>query len=1490
MSSVDKRVVEMQFNNSQFESGVQTSLKSLDNLKKGLDLEGATKGLSNLDKVGRSFSLAGIASGVETISSRFTTLGIIGVTALQNITNSAINAGKQIVSALTIDPITTGFNEYELKMGSIQTIMAGTGESLETVNKYLNELNTYSDKTIYSFSDMTQNIGKFTNAGVSLKDSVSAIQGVANVAAVSGANANEASRAMYNFAQALSSGYVKLIDWKSIELANMGTVEFKQQLIDAAVAAGTLTKTADGLYKTLEGSVLSATQGFNDSLQDQWMTTEVLVNTLGDYADATTEIGKKAFAAAQDVKTFSQLFDTLKEAAQSGWAQTWELVVGDFEEAKALLTEINNVIGNFIGASADARNSMIQTWKDLGGRTALIEALGNAFKGLVSFITPIHEAFKEIFPSTTGEQLFAMTEALKALTARFTISETTATNLKRTFKGLFAILDIGKQLFLAIAGGVGDFLSSIIPAGDGLLAFTGNIGDWLVALDESIKKSGIFVIAVQKIETFMSKVSEGVKTAVTAMIEVFQGFKDVDLSGVDSFTEKLKIRFEPFGKLAEFVATVFGNTLTILKKVAPLFVKFASMLGDAFVKLQEKIIGGLDNTQFNSVFDLINSVLLGGILVGLRKFIKSLTGITDEAGGFLKGITGILDGVKGSLEAYQSSLKANTLLKIAIAIGILAAALIALSLIDSEKLTVSLAAMTAMFAELFGSMAIFEKIMGSAGFKSMGRVTTAMIGLSVAVLILSIAMGKLAKLDWEGIEKGLISVGALMAMMVTAAKVLSQNSGSVIKGALGFILFAAAINLLATAVERLGAIDIVSLSKGLVAVGVLMTELAVFMKVTDLSGMGVTKGVGILLLATSLVILASAVKKLSEIDIGALAKGLGAIGVLLTELALFVNLTGGAKNVISTAIGLTILAAAMLIFAEALARMGSMSLEQIGKGLLTMAASLAAITVAINFMPKNMVGIGLGMLGIATAMLILSSALQEMGAMSWEEIAKGLVTLAGSLTIIAVAMQFMTSALPGAAALLVISVALTVLAKVLKTLGRMSLVEIGKGLLALVGVFAVLGVAGLVLAPLTPVLLGLASAMLLLGVAMLALGAGVLLLSTGLTALAVAGTAGVVALVSIVTALIGLIPMVIEQIGLGIIAFAGVITAGMPAIMEAIGALFAGIIQLLGELTPPLIETVLNFILELLTKLVEYVPQFVDAGMKIIIGFLQGIANNISGVVQAGIDIVLNFLDGIAQKIPDIIDMAFKLIISFINGLADAIRNNSDAIFDACENLIDAIIDAITSLLGRLPKIGMNIVSGLVEGVKSMGRSLINAAKGVVQGAIDAAKKLLGIHSPSTVFASIGVNTGKGFIEGLKAMATKVAGASEDVGTGAVDSMSNALAGVSDALNTDVDLQPTIRPVIDMTDVENGLNSTFGKQQTLDVSESAATASKVSTSGQSVATTGSGDTVTDNTNNAKIQITNYYTVRSDSDIRKISQEQKNLLDRYSLAKGVAVTS
>ena len=359
-TTIDERVVEMRFDNKHFENNVSTTMSTLDKLKQKLNLSGASKGLENVSTAAQKVDLSPLSRSTETVGLKFNAMYTIADQALRNITNSAMMYGKRIVNALTIDPVKTGFQEYELKMNSVQTIMASTGETIETVNKYLEELNKYSDMTIYSFSDMTSNIGKFTNAGVKLEDAVAAIKGISNEAALSGANANEASRAMYNFSQALSAGYVKLIDWKSIENANMATMGFKEELIKTALALGTVTDEGEGMYKTLTGKTFNATKNFNDVLQEQWMTSEVLIETLKKYADSETEIGAKATEAATKVKTFTQLWDTLKEAAQSGWARSWELLIGNLEQAKELLTSISKVVGGFIDRTSDWRNTLLE--------------------------------------------------------------------------------------------------------------------------------------------------------------------------------------------------------------------------------------------------------------------------------------------------------------------------------------------------------------------------------------------------------------------------------------------------------------------------------------------------------------------------------------------------------------------------------------------------------------------------------------------------------------------------------------------------------------------------------------------------------------------------------------------------------------------------------------------------------------------------------------------------------------------------------------------------------------------------------------------------------------------------------------------------------------------------------------------------------------------------------------------------------------------------
>ena len=451
LSNVDKRIVQMEFDNKQFEKDMQVTVKSLHNFEKDLNnvgtsgkaFEGISKGLDSVKANVKGFSLDAVSNAFEKVKVTISGWEMAAMAAITRVVDGAMNAAQNMARSLIVAPVSQGFEEYELKMNSIQTMMMGSGESLDTVNKKLNELNAYADRTIYSFSDMTQNIGKFINAGVSLDDSVAAIQGVANVAAISGANANEASRAMYNFAQALSSGSVRLIDWKSIENANMATVEFKQQLIDTALELGTLTKQGDDYISTTtdaKGAVSEAfnsTMKFNDSLSAQWMTTQVLTETLKKYTDESTALGKKAYAAAQDVKTFSQLMDTLKEAVGSGWAQTWELIFGNFDEAKKLWTEISNVVGGFINKQADARNAILQSWADMGGRAAFFEALKNIVTDISEVIKPIQEAFREIFGGLSAGKLVSFSRNLAHLSTILEPTNEEILEIKDVFKSLF---------------------------------------------------------------------------------------------------------------------------------------------------------------------------------------------------------------------------------------------------------------------------------------------------------------------------------------------------------------------------------------------------------------------------------------------------------------------------------------------------------------------------------------------------------------------------------------------------------------------------------------------------------------------------------------------------------------------------------------------------------------------------------------------------------------------------------------------------------------------------------------------------------------------------------------------------------------------------------------------------------------------------------------------------------------------------------------------
>lgn len=461
---IDEKVVEMRFDNENFEKNVATSMKTLEGLKKSLNFDGAAKGLMELDTQSKNVKFSVMSSALEEVNQKFSALEVVGITALAKITDRAMDAGERLVKSLSLDQVTAGWSKYADKTSAVQTIMAATakqfddeGEQMAFVSDQLERLNWYTDETSYNFIDMVNSIGKFTSNNIDLETSVTAMQGIANWAAISGANANEASRAMYNLSQALATGAVKLIDWKSIENANMATAEFKEIAIETAAAAGTLTKNLDGTFQTLEGNAVSVSN-FNAALQDSWFTSEVLLNTLGQYGEFSTvlnrvytdlgdgayyttsdildlidaykenadvvkevadvtgvaakdvadmfdelgkdeyELGRKAFQAGQEAKTFADAINAVKDAVSTKWMISFEKIFGNLEEAKEVWGGFYDFLDAIFVQSGVIRNKVLDS------------ALGKSFKKVGEIVSDVTQPIEK-----TAEAIEKVTESLEDL-------------------------------------------------------------------------------------------------------------------------------------------------------------------------------------------------------------------------------------------------------------------------------------------------------------------------------------------------------------------------------------------------------------------------------------------------------------------------------------------------------------------------------------------------------------------------------------------------------------------------------------------------------------------------------------------------------------------------------------------------------------------------------------------------------------------------------------------------------------------------------------------------------------------------------------------------------------------------------------------------------------------------------------------------------------------------------------------------------------------
>lgn len=676
MSSIDQRIVEMQFDNRQFESGVKTTISTLDRLKQKLNFGKSAQSLDDLSKASKRFSLDGLASSVEYIASKFSFMGVMGVTTMQRISNAAITTGKRLVSALTIDPVRSGLSEYETQIRSVQTILSNTrskGTTLDQVNAALDELNAYADRTIYNFTEMTRNIGTFTAAGVDLDTSVAAIKGISNLAAVSGSTPQQAATAMYQLSQALASGTIRLMDWNSVVNAGMGGEVFQDALKETARVHGIAID--DMIEK--EGS-------FRETLQNGWLTSEVMLETLQkftgdlskeqilamgyteDQANEIIALGKDANDAATKVKTFSDLIDTTKEALGSGWAQSWEFIIGDFEAARTLWTDVSNALNEIIGESADARNSMLKAWADAGGRTDLIEGLTDIFGALWNIVTAVGDAMDDIFPPATVDTLLNISSGVKEF----------GDNLQRLF-GIIGQAKVftGEDITTTETVGGVDFFGDSLSRGArndavkklqqylkdagydlGNAGVDGIFGPMTeAALKEFQESAGIVIDGIYSEEThnaLMDTLGLGPKEITT----VEKGRKTINY--FSSALQRLRnIAEGAFAVLhiawqgIQFVGNIIGHVLKLLAPVGDAILTVAEGIAGCFVNLDKWLEeSGVFGDWLDRIVEFLRPV--GDWFESVGQSIKNFFGFgeeVDEANGEIKTFATLWNKIKKSV-------------------------------------------------------------------------------------------------------------------------------------------------------------------------------------------------------------------------------------------------------------------------------------------------------------------------------------------------------------------------------------------------------------------------------------------------------------------------------------------------------------------------------------------------------------------------------------------------------------------------------------------------------------------------------------------------------------------------------------------------------------------------------------------------------------------------------------------------------------------------
>lgn len=1334
---IDEKIVSMKMDNSDLvKKAAQTTsifgkLTNALNKLPGVNLGRTVKDINDIQRAADKTDFSAMSKSLDTISSKFTVLNTMATTALVNITNRAVNAGLALSKSLGPEQVADGFREYEMKMGSIGTMLANTewaGSTLDDVKKTLGELNDYADKTIYSFAQMTQNIGRFTSAGVRLEDSKTAIKGLGNLAAVSGSTSDQLNTAMYQMSQALASGKLTLMDWNSMVNAGMGG-----------------KKTQDALVKTARemGKVVNLGDGFRNSIQDGWLTSEVLLETLKQFGE-----DESMTKAATSVRTFTQMMASLKEGIGSGWAETWEHVFGDFEEATKFWTGISESAKGFFDGMSKSRNTLVKDLADAGAIANVFQGIRNVGTAVAQVFGAIGDAFRKAFPPMGFVKITALTVQFRAFTAGLMMNRKTIDNISTVFHALFSILSAIGTVVKVVVGAIFSLIPGFGGAGSGALDLVAKISELIISFSETVEK----IVTLESVSNGLKLVFGAIAVTTSFLIGIFRDLAGAVVQVWEIMSKGVSSDDGPWKSDSQVVKALlkirdgfmsFGKTLSSVEfsmtSITGIFDKFFGVVATGWGKVKDFFFG-IDDFFRGIGEGIVNNqgwILAGGGIAGLVAILIPVWNFLTGFGQIGQNFSELIENVGDTIASVKWGMYANSLLTVAIALGVMAVSLKLLQGISWTEMGPALNGLIFSLAGAVGALAVLNKfsITGTMG------ATLTLIGIAAAMAIMAGALKKLGGLDLDVIGKGLLSVIGMM-LGLSAAVTLMSKFGKFQLGvtALQFVGIATAVLIMSHAIDKLSAIEPDALKEAVKYLGIILLELAVFLALVHKADFGIEETLGLLAIAGAINMILKSIKEINKIDPEQLKHGLKTLGIIL----------GG----------------------------------------------IAAFTVIVSV--GNLLNAGLGILAMAVAINMLLVPLQILGRTDISTLAIGIGALAGMLMSLGVAALMMQKGVVGAAAIVAMAIAVNMLMVPMKLLATLSWKQLGIALAGLAGgLLAVGGTAALLGLAAAPIIL-FSAALAILGLGLLAGGAGLTLFGKGLLVLSTLGVTAIGAIIAgmgtFITGLILLVPAATDLFSKIFVGFLNVITRNAPKVADAIAKLIQVIQEKIIEHMPGIIDRGADIIIAFIDGMDRNVPRIVDAAQKMIVNFIEAAAISMDKNGHRLTDATLQLIGTILKVL---IDAGTDMITAFYGWIpgvkkamgnigeeAEKYLNESFGLDKLGEKKAEELKKGIDSKKNDVNKSGKFLAEegkkgiesvdveesggffgdGFINGITSKKWDVSKAAEGLAIAAQDGITTELDINSPSMVAYRLGEWYSVGFTSGVDSKKKAAEKSGEDLG------------------------------------------------------------------------------------------------------------------------------